>query len=162
MRRDFKQLLAVVKAIALLNQHHRGHDTRGAIIAELSDYRWARELLLSVFRSIVGGGITDVIRDTCAAVPEDGKEVSEAELVQKLGLAKSTINYRVRRALKGGWIRNLESRRGYPSRLVRGGPLPEDGSPLPSVEELRRTIRTPHPFERVFERSRNPCGSGAN
>ena len=143
MRRDFKQLLAVIKAIALLNQHHRARAGEGAIIAELSDYRWARELLLSVFRSIVGGGITDAIRDTCAAVPEDGTEVSEALLVQKLGLAKSTINYRVKRALKGGWIQNLEKRRGYSSRLVRGGPLPEDASPLPTVNELANLFEHP-------------------
>jgi hypothetical protein len=136
MRRDFKQLLSIIKAIALLNQQHRGRDVDGAIVAELADYRWARELLFASFRSIVTGGITDAVRETCLAVPEEG-ELSEAELVKRLGLAKSTIHYRVRRALKGGWLMNLEHRRGYPCRLVRGAPLPEEQSPLPTVETLQ-------------------------
>ena len=38
MRRDFKQLLAVIKAIALLNQHHRERDPSGRIVADLVDY----------------------------------------------------------------------------------------------------------------------------
>jgi hypothetical protein len=136
MRRDFKQLLAIICTIALLNQRHRVRNAEGAIIAELADYEWARKLLLSSFRSIVSGGITDAVRDTCLAVPEE-KEFSEADLVKSLGLGKSTIHYRVGRALKGGWLVNLEPRRGYAYRLVRGAPLPDDSSPLPTVERLR-------------------------
>jgi hypothetical protein len=158
MRRDFKQLLAVIQTIALLNQHHRKRNSAGAIIAELSDYEWARELLLSVFRSIVGGGITDAIRKTCDAVPEDGTEVSEAFLVQKLGLAKSSIHYRVQRALKGGWIQNLEKRRGYSFRLVRGAPLPEDASPLPPVKELQAEPEHPAHSNGYSNGPRVPAG----
>jgi len=137
MRRDFKQLLSIIKTIALLNQEHRGREASGAIIAELADYRWARELLLASFRSIVTGGLTDTIRQTCLAVPEEGEGFSEAELVKRLDLSKSTIHYRVGRALKGGWLTNLEHRRGYAYRLVRGAPLPEEQSPLPTVETLQ-------------------------
>jgi hypothetical protein len=136
MRRDFKQLLSIVKTIALLNQRHRGRNADGAIVAELADYRWARELLFASFRSIVTGGITDVVRETCLAVPEEG-EASEAQLVERLGLTKSTIYYRVGRALRGGWLTNLEHRRGHAYRLVRAAPLPEEQSPLPTVESLQ-------------------------
>ena len=143
MRRDFKQLLAVIKAIALLNQHHRGRDTGGAIIADLSDYRWARELLLSVFRSIVGGGITDAVRQTVDAVPEGDAEMSEADLVRKLNLSKSTIHYRVGRALKGGWLTNLGKAPRLSLPSLRGAPLPEEASPLPPVEELQDLFEHP-------------------
>jgi hypothetical protein len=136
MRRDFKQLLFIIRTIALLNQRHRTRNAEGAIIATLADYEWARKLLIPSFRSIVSGGITDVVRDTCLAVPAE-KEVSEADLVNSLGLAKSTIHYRVGRALKGGWLVNLEQRRGYAYRLCRGVSLPDDPSPLPTVEKLR-------------------------
>jgi hypothetical protein len=136
MRRDFEQLLFIIRTIALLNQRHRARNAEGAIIATLADYAWARKLLISSFRSIVSGGITDVVRDTCLAVPEE-TEASEADLVKSLGLSKSTIHYRVVRALKGGWLVNLEQRRGYAYRLVRGAPLPDDVSPLPTVEKLR-------------------------
>jgi hypothetical protein len=141
MRRDFKQLLIVTQTIALLNQRHRARNSAGAIVAALADYKWARSLLLSSFRSIVAGGLTDAVRKTVEAIPEEG-EVSEAVLVKELGLSKSTIHYRVVWALKGGWLTNLEPRRGYAYRLTRGAPLPEDGSPLPTVEKL----------EKLFER----------
>jgi hypothetical protein len=140
MRRDFKQLLAVIKTIALLNQQHRKRDASDCIKANLADYRWARLLLLATFKSITGGGITDAIRQTVASVPEGSEGVAETELVRTLGLSKSTVHYRVSRALRGGWIRNLETRKGHPFRLVRSAPLPEDDSPLPTVEELESQL----------------------
>ncbi len=147
MRRDFKQLLIVTQTIALLNQHHRARNSAGAIIAAFADYKWARSLLLSSFRSIVAGGLTDAVRKTVEAIPEEG-EVSEAALVRQLSLTKSTIHYRVVRALKGGWLTNLERRRGYAYRLIRGAPLPEDASPLPTIEKL----------EELFERGSHSNG----
>ncbi len=139
MRRDFKQLLVVIRTVAWLNQAHRSRNGAGAIVANLEDYHWARELLLSVFQSIAAGGLTDAIRATCLAVPE-GEEVSEVDLVKSLGLAKSTVHYRVGRTLKSGWLENREHRKGYAYRLVRGLPLPEDQSPLPTVEELQKAF----------------------
>jgi hypothetical protein len=144
IRRDFKQLHSVVKAIALLNRHHRSLDYLGRIVADVADYGWARKLLVSVFKSIVSGGVTDAIRQTVDAVPDDGSDVSEADLVRALKLSKSTVNYRVNRALWGGWLRNLESRSGHPLRLVRGVPLPADDSPLPTVEELKADPQFEH------------------
>ena len=134
MRRDFKQLIAVIKSIALLNQHHRRRDSEGWIAADLADYAWARRLLIGTFKSIVGGGITEAVRQTCEALPEG--ETSEADLARILSLSKDTVHYRVNRALRGGWLRNLETRKGYPFRLVRAVPLPADDSPLPTREEM--------------------------
>ena len=135
MRRDFKQLLAAIKTIALLNQHQRNRDAMGRIIAQLEDYAWARTLLLAAFKSVTGGGVTEAIRQTVMAVPES-REVTETALARKLGLSKSTTSYRVRQAIRGGWLCNHEQRRGHPARLVRGAPLPEDSSPLPTREEV--------------------------
>ena len=61
--------------------------------------------------------------------------MAEHELVKKLGLSKSTINYRVRRAVKSGFLVNQTSQRGAPAQLVIGAPRP-DGCPLPTTEEL--------------------------
>jgi hypothetical protein len=49
---------------------------------------------------------------------EENKEVSEAQLIDRLKLAKSTVSYRVKSAISGGWLINLETRRGYPARLA--------------------------------------------
>src|SRR5262249_15117187 len=106
------------------------------------DYASARQLILGAFRQIVGGGITDAVRQTLLAVPENG-EVSEADLVRELKLSKSTVQYRVARAIRGGWLVNSEKRPGHPSRLSRCAPLPQDTPPLPAVEKLREVFEHP-------------------
>jgi hypothetical protein len=44
----------------------------------------------------------------------------------------------VRAALEHGYLKNLEDRRGRPSRLVLGDPLPAEVTILPTVEDLER------------------------
>jgi hypothetical protein len=61
--------------------------------------------------------------------------VSETDLTNALGLAKSTVNYRVRRAIRGGWLVNNSTKKGAPAELVLGSTLP-DANPLPTVESL--------------------------
>ena len=137
MRRDFSQLLTVIQTIALLHQAQRERDHQGRIIATLDDYAVARWLLEEVFTATVNE-VTPAIRQTVEAVAllsKNGSTVTEQELVKKLGLAKSTINYRVRRAVKSGFLVNQTSQRGAPAQLVVGGPIP-DGCPLPTTENL--------------------------
>ncbi|MBM3943369.1 MAG: hypothetical protein FJ316_10705 [SAR202 cluster bacterium] len=144
MRRDFPQLLTVVQAMALLHQRERERDPQGRIVAALEDYAHARWLLEEVFTTTVHEGVTPAIRETVAAVAHlssDGSPVTEQQLVQELGLAASTIHYRVRRALRGGWLVNqVASQRGVAAQLLPGAALPE-GCPLPSVAELVAAVR---------------------
>lgn len=135
IRRDFKQLISVIRTVAYLSQRHRQRMTDGQIIATLEGYRRAKSLLETTFDSIIADGITRAVRETVELVDE-GTEVSEADLARTLGIAKSTIHWRVRRAIRGGWLRNLESRNGYPARLVRDSPLPEQLAALPTLEEI--------------------------
>jgi hypothetical protein len=149
VRRDFKQLLSCIQTLAFLSQLKRDRTRDGAIIATLEDYARARRLLSPLFDSIAAEGITPAIRETVLAIG-DGEEVSEAELCRRLGLAKATVNFRVRKALRGGWLRNNDLRRGYSAKLSRAVPLPEVRSALPEVEDVRKA------FEPVrFERSSN-------
>jgi hypothetical protein len=141
IRRDFKQLLSVIQTLAFLAQRHRPRNSAGAVIAAQEDYRRARTLLAPLFDSIAAEGITSAIRKTVEAVSEV-EEVSEAELSRRLGLTKSTIHYRVGRALRGGWLKNFDTRSGYPARLVRADPLPEARSALPTVEELVKAFES--------------------
>lgn len=137
MRRDFRQLLSAIRAVAFLTQRHRERAPDGSIVASLDDYAKVRALLIPTFDSTASDGITPAIRATVEAVQE-GEEASESDLVEKLGLAKSTISYRVRRALFGGWLKNSETRKGFPARLSRGGSLPEQVLGLPEVDEVSK------------------------
>jgi hypothetical protein len=149
VRRDFKQLLTCIQTLAFLSQLKRDRTRDGALIATLDDYTRARRLLEPLFDAITADGVTPAVRETVLAIG-DGEEISETELAERLGVAKSTVNFRIRKALRGGWLKNTEMRRGYPAKLSRAVPLPEVRSALPEVEDVRKA------FEPVrFERSSN-------
>jgi hypothetical protein len=140
MRRDFRQLLTCIQAIALLYQCQRQKTPEGVIIATINDYRMARELLGPVFDSVVAEGVTAAVQATVAAIQPD-EEVSEAILAERLQLSKSTVHYRVTRAINGGWLMNHETRKGHAARLSRGAPLPDVKSVLPSPEDVVARVR---------------------
>jgi hypothetical protein len=150
MRRDFRQLLTCVQSVAFLYQLQRGRTAEGWVEATLEDYAIARDLLAPIFDAVAADGVTPAVRATAEAV-KPGEEVSESELATRLGLAKSTVHYRVQRAITGGWLVNREHRDGHPYKLALGTPLPEERSALPTVDELRA----------VFERS-NTAGDEAD
>ena len=140
MRRDFRQLLTCIQAIALLYQCQRQKMPEGVIIATIDDYRLAREVLGPIFDSIVAEGVTAAVRATVAAIQPD-EEVSEAILAERLQLSKSTVHYRVTRAINGGWLVNHETRKGHAARLSRGAPLPDVKSVLPRPEDVVARVR---------------------
>ncbi len=61
-RRAFPQLLTAIKASALLHQHQRARDTRGAIVAEPADYTLARSLLETPLAEQLGGALSAAAR----------------------------------------------------------------------------------------------------
>ena len=145
MRRDFPQLLTVIQTITVLHQLLRERDGQGRIIATVDDYAEARRLLEDVFTTTVGEGITTGIRETVEAVgflSKGGAPVTEQQLVGQLGLAKSTIHYRVLRGIQGGWLINKTTQKRAPAQLVLGSPLP-DGCPLPAPDDLFVCVKDP-------------------
>ncbi len=139
MRRDFRQLLMCVEAVALLHQCQRQRAPDGSIIATVDDYGIARDLLAPIFQAIVSEGLTEAVRETVAAVPPEG-ETTLADLAKRLSLARSTVSYRVRRAILGGWLVNDETRKGYPARLRRGAEMLEDVCALPAPQRVREVF----------------------
>jgi len=151
-RRDFKQLLTTIKTLALLSRAKRQRTTSGFIIATIEqDYARARGLLVPLMDSIANEGLTAAIREVVEAV-KAGEEIAATELAKRLKLSKSTISWRVRQAIHGGWLANLETRRSYPARLVRGDLLPEQRSALPTADELAM----------AFEASKNHSNDHSN
>jgi hypothetical protein len=159
MRRDFDRLLSVIEAIALLRQFQRERDQQERIVATLEDYQTARWLLEDIFSASVNDGLTPAVRETVQTVEEllkiSGPTVSESQLVKQLGLAKSTIHYRVRRAIHGGWLVNASTQRGAPAQLMLGTPLPDD-NPLPSVEILEKYVKEAEKHSNIRTPLANP------
>jgi hypothetical protein len=141
MRRDYRQLLGTIMTMAVLHQERREKSPEGLVIATLADYAEARRLLAPLFDEIAIEGLTAAIRATVMKVPESG-EANLTFLAEELNLDKSTVSWRVRRAIRAGWLRNLEQRSGYPARLQRGEPLPDEVSALPKPETLRKALES--------------------
>jgi hypothetical protein len=140
LRRDFKTVLMLVRAHALLHQASRRKNERGRVIAEIEDYTVVRELIADLVAVGVEATVKPEVREvakTVAALLKGGKdEVRQAELKLALKLDKSVISRRVADALDGGFLRNLEDRKGRPARLVLGDALPRNLEVLPTPEQL--------------------------
>ena len=150
MRRDFPQLLSCIQAAALICQRHRERTVEGAIVAKLDDYGIARDVLAPIFDHIGSDGVTPAVRATVESV-RHGEEISNASLAKRLGLEPSTVSWRVSKAVKGGWLKNAETRPGYPARLSLGDPLPSDVTMLPTVEAVQEAIDRSRRVRQVFE-----------
>jgi hypothetical protein len=76
--------------------------------------------------------------DAVATLTAFGGDTTGIAVAHSLGLDKSAASRRVRVAVERGHLRNLEDRRGHPSRLVLGDPLPADSSILAEPGVLER------------------------
>ena len=136
LRRDFKLLLTLVRAHALLHRETRGRDAQGRIIATVTDYGVVKSLVLKLFSEGVGATVSDTIRETVEAVEGVGKEVSITTLAKLLNLDKSAVTHRVRKAIERGFLVNREEKKGLPARIEVLDPLPDAQEILPDPARL--------------------------
>ena len=154
LRRDFRAILNLVSAHALLHQATRPRDTLGRIVAQVEDYSAVRELVAEIVGHGLEATVSPEVRETVLAVAElpcgsavddlmsvvsrvpPKDSVSVAEVAKKLRLDRSAASRRVRKAISRGYLQNLEDKKGKPYRLVLGDPLPEDQQILPPPETL--------------------------
>ncbi|MFI5259462.1 MAG: hypothetical protein ACHQ01_07640 [Candidatus Limnocylindrales bacterium] len=140
LRRDFATVLSLIRAHALLHRATR-EIANGVVIATMADYAAVRELVADLVSDAVEQTVSDAIRTTVEKVAEvtiSGGEATVVAVAAGLGIDKSSASRRVRSATDRGYLKNLEDRRGRPSRLVVGDPLPAAVTILPTVEDLER------------------------
>lgn len=88
----------------------------------------------------------ETVQSVAELQPRHENGVSLPTLANRLGLDKSVVSRRWRVARDGGYLVNLEERRGRPARLVIGEPLPEEVAILPppgSLEGCCTVARSP-------------------
>ena len=140
LRRDFKTVLMLIRAHTLLHQASRRKDEAGRVIATIEDYTAVRELVADLVAEgvdvTVKPEIREVVETTVRLLAEGRDEVRQADLKGALNLDKSAISRRVAGALDGGFLKNLEDRKGRPARLVLGDALPANREVLPAPEQL--------------------------
>jgi hypothetical protein len=122
LRRDFKTLLTLISAHALLHQASRRKDGDGRLLAELADYRAVHELVADLVAEGAEVTVKPEVRETVSAVADllaaGRTEVMQADIQKVLKLDKSVVSRRVAAAMDAGVLRNLEDRKGRPARLV--------------------------------------------
>jgi len=140
LRRDFGQLLALIRAHALLHQASRDRDGDGRIIATVEDYATLRELVVDAIEEGVDATVSKSVRETVEAVQllttPDHQEVGLSEVARALHIDKSAASRRIASAVRLGYLQNREDRKGRPARLSLGDPLPDATPVLPTVEVL--------------------------
>ena len=161
LRRDFKLLLTLVRAHALLHRETRGRDAQGRIIATVTDYGVVKSLVLKLFSEGVGATVSDTIRETVEAVEGVGKEVSITTLAKLLNLDKSAVTHRVRKAIERGFLVNREEKKGLPARIEVLDPLPDAQEILPDPARLEGCCSVEVEIGGIDEKVRK-TGSGAH
>jgi head-tail adaptor/5S rRNA maturation endonuclease (ribonuclease M5) len=141
LRRDFGKVLTLIQAHAMLHQAHRERDAQGRIVATLADYAAVYALVKGPISEGVEASVSETVRETVAAVAEltadtEGATVSITQLAARMNLDKGTVSRRVRVARGLGYLVDLQDKRGQPSKLALGDPLPEEEPVLPSPESL--------------------------
>lgn len=161
LRRDFKTVLTLIQAHALLHKETRERDSNGAVLATLADYEEVRGLMSGPLSEALGVAASVEIAEVVEAVrylleeKEEGVEpsheavssrvtvsfspssVSTADVARHLGLDESTAWRRVKVALRGDYLKNLETRPRVKAQLVIGDTPVGEFELLPKAEDLR-------------------------
>jgi len=156
LRRDFSAILTLIEAHAILHQQTRKRDDDERVVATLADYEAVRELVNDLVSEGLEQTTSQTIRETVNAVAEicngcsddGGSGVSDRngatilQVANNLRLDRSAASRRIKMALTRGYIKNLETNRYRPMRLVLDDPLPDDEQVMPTVEEVRERWKT--------------------
>ncbi len=154
LRRDFTAILHLIKAHAILHQASRREGEDGRIIATLADYCAVHELVNDLVSQGVEQTVSTAIRRTVEAVehicrqgvgdednPRGQKDepnaATIAQIAGALQIDRSSASRRVKQCLARGYLKNLQTKRGQPHRLVIGDPLPGGENVMPTPEEVR-------------------------
>lgn len=143
LRRDFRALINLTKSHALLHQATRDKDENGRIIARLEDYAAVRELIVDLIAEGIDAGVPNTVRETVEAVNNlynrkpawEREGISFTQLMNVLGLDRSTVSRRVKLAVSKGYLCYEEPKR-KAHRVVPGEALPSNLEILPPVESL--------------------------
>ena len=140
LRRDFKTLLALIRAHALLHVATRAKDEQGRIIATIADYEAVRSLVADIIAEGIDRGVDPIVRETVHVVDRLLRECHGDVRVQAIATAlridKSAASRRVLKATQQGFLANLEPSGAKPARVVLGDPLPVEGHVLPEAGVL--------------------------
>jgi len=138
--RDYKRLLAFIKALAVIRHESRTRNEGGRLVATKDDYAGVYDVVAPLYEEAISGS-TQKVRDAVLAVEAIRKEslpgpllVTYALVAKHLGITKPAAKRRCDTAQRLGWIENKArgTGQGVPADLHLGEPMPEpSGLPKP-------------------------------
>ena len=178
LRRDFKLLLTLIQACALLHRASRERDSSGAIIATIQDdYATVRDLVHDLFAENVGATVSATTRQTVQAVRDlqptlafTGDRAAQGavqgvtitDLARALEVDTSTAWRRAEVAIERGFLRNLELHDRRPAQLRTTAALPaHDTALLPTPDEVCAFARKSVTGDHTPLPSQGGCGRGS-
>jgi len=141
LHRDHQTLRSLISVHSLL---HRARRSRSAdkrfVLATLDDYEAVRALYVAQITEGVEKSVSKELRETVDAVANAKSRfgISITDLANILNLHTSSVSRRLEVAIDRGYLRNSETRPGFPANITVGDPLPEEVEILPSRERLAR------------------------
>jgi hypothetical protein len=135
LRRDFKSVLRLVEAHAILHQANRERDNEQRIVADWADYLAVRKLVADLLADGVGATVPETVRDVvdCVQALAKPEGVRANQVARALKLDPSAAYRRLQHARQRGYIENLEDKPRRPGRYIIGDPLPDEIELLPEV-----------------------------
>jgi hypothetical protein len=103
--------------------------------------------------------VPKTVRETVEAVKRL-REGSNGEPVTVAELARKLVSRRARSAKDRGYLRDLEDNPRKPSRLVLGDDLPDDVQILPSLEDVRASVKERAPGSARLDEPQEPHSNG--
>lgn len=146
LRRDFKAILSLIRAHAILHQASRERDSNGRIVATIEDYAVVRDLVADLVAEGIEATVPQAVRETVeavAALAGADEGVTKKAVAKYLKIDPAAAWRRCEVALCQGYLHNLEERSRRPARLVIGEPLPEEFSILPEPTVLEAPESVP-------------------
>jgi hypothetical protein len=149
LRRDFNQLLDVIKGHALLHREHRKRSNKGSIIATIDeDYAVAESLMADLMATAaemkvrkpvlaVVDRLKQMVTENPAFEREPDAGITIRQFIRRFRLDRTGTYRRLGQAMELGLVKNMETIRGRPARYLPTNEQPRTQKLLPTVEELQ-------------------------
>jgi hypothetical protein len=146
IKRDFPQILALIKACALVHQHTRSRNESGAVVATLDDYAAVKGLLGDALAHNLSVAVSAGVRSVVEGVKALQKRsfgghfepVTVHDLAAHLERDRSVITRHIERAVEEGFLVDDNPGKGRQSQLSLGKREIPDKSALPERSELEQ------------------------
>ncbi|MGO9138150.1 MAG: CHC2 zinc finger domain-containing protein [Syntrophales bacterium] len=110
-RRAFKRVMTVIQSVTCSYQHQRKKDDKGRLLAEISDYWMALQIVSEAFRENMGS--QDKKTEERFSFIEEKEKVTSRELAEKFGVSATAISQWTSKRVKDGIISWCDEN-GYP------------------------------------------------